>query len=360
MDFKKFSAGLKSYGKSDPKLIEHEKGLTNVNFDDDEFWSAWNDQNSENYEKLNTFIIILAICHSLIVEKKDGVLIYNANSPDELALTNAARYFGYVFEDRDEDGNIVIYNKIKDTRMVYELLNIIEFTSARKRMTIIVRDPNSKILCITKGADSHIINRLYAGQDELIGVTNDFISDYAREGLRTLMLAQKEVNPEFYNEWNIKYAKAMLSQTHREEEMDKCSEEIEIDFELIGSTAIEDKLQDEVGDTISFIRAAGVKLWVLTGDKIETAINIGFSCKLLDHEMEILIIDKDHTKDIYIQIKGHLSTQAKIGNSRETSVVVGGEQLMKITKPGNESILEQFVSLSMKSTVVLGCRVSPK
>lgn len=242
MDFKKFSAGLKSYGKSDPKLIEHEKGLTNVNFDDDEFWSAWNDQNSENYEKLNTFIIILAICHSLIVEKKDGVLIYNANSPDELALTNAARYFGYVFEDRDEDGNIVIYNKIKDTRMVYELLNIIEFTSARKRMTIIVRDPNSKILCITKGADSHIINRLYAGQDELIGVTNDFISDYAREGLRTLMLAQKEVNPEFYKEWNIKYAKAMLSQTHREEEMDKCSEEIEIDFELIGSTAIEDKL----------------------------------------------------------------------------------------------------------------------
>lgn len=142
MDFKKFSAGFYSYGKSDPKEIEHEPGVTNVNFDDDEFWEAWKDKKSENYENLNTFIIILAVCHTLIVEKKDGVIIYNANSPDELALTNAARYFGYVFEDRDENGNIVIHNTNNDTKIVYELLNIIEFTSARKRMTIIVRDPN--------------------------------------------------------------------------------------------------------------------------------------------------------------------------------------------------------------------------
>ena len=101
-------------------------------------------------------------------------------------------------------------------------------------------------------------------------------------------------------------------------------------------------------------------MWVLTGDKIETAINIGFSCKLLDHEMEILILDKERTKDIYKQIIEHLKMQAKIGYSRETSVVVGGEQLMKITKPGNESILREFMKLSMASSVVLGCRVSPK
>ena len=189
MDFKKFSAGLYSYGTSDPRKIKHEPGVTNVNFDDETFWEAWRDQSHENYETLEKFIVILAVCHSLIVEKKDGVIIYNANSPDELALTNAARYFGYVFEDRDENGNIVIHNTITDTKIVYELLNIIEFTSARKRMTIIVKDPNNKILCITKGADSHIVGRLEPGQDALIDKTNEFISKYAEEGLRTLILA---------------------------------------------------------------------------------------------------------------------------------------------------------------------------
>lgn len=210
MDFKKFSAGFYSYGKSDPKQIKHAAGITNVNFDDDDFWKAWNDKTSDNHETLETFIVILAVCHTLIVEKKDGVTVYNANSPDELALTNAARYFGYVFDDRDEDGNIVIHNTITDTRVVYELLNIIEFTSARKRMTIVVRDPTKKILCITKGADSHIINRLEPGQDALINKTNEFISQYAEEGLRTLILAQKEVDPEFYKAWNMKFLKAML------------------------------------------------------------------------------------------------------------------------------------------------------
>ena len=73
--------------------------------------------------------------------------------------------------------------------------------------------------------------------------------------------------------------------------MNKVAEEIEIDFDLIGTTAIEDKLQDEVGDTLEFIKAAGIKVWVLTGDKVETAINIGFSCKLLNPEMETFIID---------------------------------------------------------------------
>lgn len=85
----------------------------------------------------------------------------------------------------------------------------------------------------------------------------------------------------------------------RQKKMDEVSEMIEKDFELIGSTAIEDKLQDEVENVISHIREAGIKLWVLTGDKIETAINIGYACQLLDQEMEIFIIDKFNIKDIY-------------------------------------------------------------
>ena len=85
----------------------------------------------------------------------------------------------------------------------------------------------------------------------------------------------------------------------REDKMDECSEEIEQGLELIGATAIEDKLQDEVGDVIEHIREAGVKVWVLTGDKIETAINIGYSCRLIDEEMELFIIDKISTNEIF-------------------------------------------------------------
>jgi P-type E1-E2 ATPase len=86
--------------------------------------------------------------------------------------------------------------------------------------------------------------------------------------------------------------------TNREEEVDKVANEIETGFELVGSTAIEDKLQDEVAETIEFMKRAGIKLWVLTGDKIETAINIGISCKLLTEQMEVFIVDKRATADI--------------------------------------------------------------
>jgi len=84
---------------------------------------------------------ILAICHTIIVDEKNGTLVYNASSPDELALTNAARHFGLKFNDRDEDGNMLLYNRFTDQVERFELLNVIEFTSTRKRMTVIVRSP---------------------------------------------------------------------------------------------------------------------------------------------------------------------------------------------------------------------------
>ena len=245
---------------------------------------------------------ILAICHTIIVDNKNGTLIYNASSPDELALTNAARHFGLKFMDRDEDGNMLIHNKFTNQVEKFELLNVIEFTSARKRMTVIVRGPDGKIIVMTKGADSIIIPRLSAGQEKLIDQTQEFLTGYANDGLRTLILAQKVVEEEEYAEWSKKYQKAICEVNDREKYINEAAELIENGLTLVGSTAIEDKLQDDVGEVISYIRSAKIKLWVLTGDKIETAINIGFSCKLLDDEMEIFIIDQESTKGIYHQI----------------------------------------------------------
>lgn len=130
---------------------------------------------------------------------------------------------------------------------------------------------------------------------------------------------------------------------------------------LVGSTAIEDKLQDEVPEVIKDIKAAGIKLWVLTGDKIETAINIGFSSQLLDNEMEIFIIDKASTKQIYKQIQEFLKISKQVGFSRDIAVVIGGEQLTKILSPtANQKLVSEFVALTDLSVVVLACRVSPK
>ena len=135
-----------------------------------------------------------------------------------------------------------------------------------------------------KGADSIITPRLKPNQ-KILEQTLQYLDQYAKEGLRTLLLAQKEISEEFYQQWNEEFQEALVSQQNREENINKVAEQIENNFELIGSTAIEDKLQDEVGETISFMKKSGIKVWVLTGDKIETAINIGISCELLTQEM---------------------------------------------------------------------------
>lgn len=158
---------------------------------------------------------------------------------------------------------------------------MIEFNSTRKRMTVIVRNPEGKIVVMCKGADS-IILPLLREDAENVDSTIKLLEMYSREGLRTLLIAQKEISEAEYAKWSYKYSQALIATFGREEKVAEVSEEIEHDFYLIGSTAIEDKLQDEVADTIEFMKKAGIKVWVLTGDKIETAINIGISCKLLN------------------------------------------------------------------------------
>ena len=170
-----------------------------MNFLDESFWEEWNDRSSENYKYLQEFVHILAVCHTVVPKvSRDGTMSYNASSPDELALTNAARYFGIEFVERDSTNNIILIDKSRDEKISYELLNVIEFTSSRKRMSVIVRSPDDRILCITKGADSVIFPRLQSGQDELIGRTGQHLEQYAKQGLRTLLLAKREIDSQFY------------------------------------------------------------------------------------------------------------------------------------------------------------------
>ena len=156
-------------------------------------------------------------------------------------------------------------------------------------MTVVVRDMKTKqIKALCKGADSiilELVDRRKMENIELEKITNEFLEEYATEGLRTLLIAEKNLTEQEYQEWNNKYQSACMAIKGRDELIDKVALDLEHSFDIVGSTAIEDKLQDEVDTTIASLKEAGIKVWVLTGDKIETAINIGYSCKLLSNEM---------------------------------------------------------------------------
>ena len=122
-----------------------------------------------------------------------------------------------------------------------------------------------------------------------------------------------------------------MSVIGREEKVDKVAVELEKNFTLIGSTAIEDKLQDGVGDTIQFMKDAGIKVWVLTGDKVETAINIGYSCKLLNNDMNQFIINGETPRQVFEQIINARKEQAVNQFIQEAAVIVSGDALLKIS-----------------------------
>lgn len=169
MDFKRFTAGAICYGKNDPKQLQYPPGITNVNFEDDAAFQDLENVANPNHNAIWRLREALGLCHTCIVEKKvdektqKEYIVYNASSPDELALVNGARHLGFEFTERDEDSNMIIKLAKTGESLSYTLLHVIEFDSARKRMTVVVRTPDKQILVICKGADSIIEKRLAVG-----------------------------------------------------------------------------------------------------------------------------------------------------------------------------------------------------
>ncbi|GAB0200532.1 phospholipid-transporting ATPase IK [Grus japonensis] len=242
--------------------------------------AAWRD----NDPVLREFLRLLALCHTVMVEEKGDQLVYQAASPDEEALVLAARNLGYVFLARTQDTITISELGMKRT---YKVLAMLDFNSDRKRMSVLVRDPQGTIRLYTKGADTVILERLQGrGPNETF--TEMALDCFAEETLRTLCLASKEVSEVEYSTWSRRHCEASILLQDRARELDKLYEEMEQNLQLLGATAIEDKLQDGVPETIQLLKLGNIKVWVLTGDKQETAMNIGYACKLLTDDMEIL------------------------------------------------------------------------
>ncbi|ORY78333.1 phospholipid-translocating P-type ATPase [Neocallimastix californiae] len=313
------------------------------------------ERNNDQSERIKQFFTHIAICHTVLSPKsKDpSNFVYGAESPDELSLVSTAKDLGFIFTGRDTNQ---IYLNIQGEEMVYQILNIIEFNSTRKRMSIIVKDTrNDDIILFCKGADNIIYERLME-KDDISKVTLNHLEDFANEGLRTLCIAYRNISQEEYHIWNEQYIEASKAMTDREEKMSKVAEIIEKDFTLIGATAIEDRLQDGVPDCIDTLLAAGIKVWVLTGDKFETAVNIGYACNLLKKNMRLLMIrSSDNPKEIEEQL---LTAMNQILKEGSFGMIIEGLALRSTFD--NEKYKSIFLNIGIKCDAVICCRVAPK
>ncbi|KAH7429659.1 hypothetical protein KP509_09G060500 [Ceratopteris richardii] len=309
---------------------------------------------SELLEKniAHEFFLVLAICNTVVPIKVDEetpdardssssekpiVIEYQAESPDEQALVTAAAFYGYILLERSTRHVLI---EVQGVVQRYDLLGIHEFDSVRKRMSVVIRFPDRSIKVLLKGADTAVLDlvtkyTVFAATSaaerrsaSVLSSTISHIEDYAKAGLRTLVLASKQLSEADYYDWESRVAQSNTALgSNRVILLRKVAESLERDLDLLGATAVEDKLQDGVPETIAALREAGMKVWVLTGDKQETAISIGFACNLLTHDMEQIIINastasgcRDEISRAMAHIQKHkdLSTQVCNGKLLES------------------------------------------
>ena len=246
-----------------------------------------NKDNSFNY--INDFWTALALTNECIVKyDSKGEIKYMSTSPDDLELVKTAAQQGYKLVDTSIDTKTI---RIAGKDYSYEILKVLGFSSERKRMSIIIKY-NDEIKLYTKGADCEISKRLSKKslENENFEIISKGLIDFSKKGLRTLMVAFRKINNDDYNFWVSRLHEDELNIQNKQKLIDRLYDIIENNLTLIGGTVVEDKLQDNVPETIRELRAAGIKIWVLTGDKLDTAENIGYSCNLLSKEQKLFTL----------------------------------------------------------------------
>lgn len=320
----------------------------------DELSEAFKDDPERQLFK-HIFLQVLSLCHAVVPEKNPNTneFLYRTPSPDENALMDAAVINHYILIGRTTNTLTITQN---GQEVTYELLAVLDFTSDRKRMSVLIRDADGSVHLLCKGADNVIFDRLAEGDDEVKAHTKDLLIEYSKQGLRTLVCAHRRISNNAYKKWNRKFQKAITSVVNREEKLDRVYERLETELELVGCTAIEDRLQDEVPETIDYLLKAGIQVWVLTGDKQETAINIGYSCKLLSPEQQLVIINNISNKEAAISAIDNAIQQYKGSPKESLALVVDGNSLHHCLK---RAVRGKLMELSVMCFSVLCCRTSP-
>ncbi|KAL8139534.1 hypothetical protein V2J09_005555 [Rumex salicifolius] len=339
--------------------------------------------NEPRSDVIQKFLQLLAVCHTVIpeVDEMTGKVSYEAESPDEASFVVAAREFGFEFFKRTQ--NTVSLHEFdprsgSKVERTYKILNVLEFNSTRKRMSVIIETEEGEILLLTKGADSVMFPRLSKYGTGFEEKTREHVYQYADAGLRTLILASRVLSRDEYTKFNDEFSEARTAiSADRDAMIDQVIETIEKDLILLGATAVEDKLQPGVPECIDKLAQAGIKLWVLTGDKMETAINIGFACSLLRQGMtqiminvetpEVVALEKEGNKDeifkaskevVLDQIKqGKSLLKASGSESSAFALIIDGKSLAYALE---DDVKNLFLELALFCASVICCRSSPK
>jgi phospholipid-translocating ATPase len=251
----------------------------------------------------------------LLQDSRNLKVTYQASSPDEIALVSWTENAGLMLLKRDL--NTIVLRAPENTLLEYEILQVFPFTSETKRMGIIVRDKQTEeIVFFLKGADT-VMQSIVQYNDWL----HEECSNMAREGLRTLVVAKKFLSPEQYMDFEQRLNKAKLSMQDRNQKILNVIESLEKDLELLCLTGVEDKLQQNVRTTLETLRNAGIKIWMLTGDKLETATCIAKSSKLVSRDQDVYTFKKVENRD---------DARNEMNNFRrkvDTALVILGESL---------------------------------
>ncbi|XP_070539119.1 phospholipid-transporting ATPase IF-like isoform X5 [Ptychodera flava] len=320
----------------------------------------------EDQVKMQEFLTALALCHVVHVHqpKKNGavtevdgpvdnssppVLEYQASSPDEKALVEAASRNGVIFTGGTQEYMDLLVDGKQER---YQLQHVLEFDSDRKRMSVIVKTPDGRNLMICKGAETAILDNCKSGNK------NDAIEHltyYAMDGLRTLCISQRYLTDEEYDEFDARLHDARTALNNREEKLADAFEYVEKDLHLLGATGVEDRLQEGVSETIEKMRQAGIKVWILTGDKQETAVNISKSCGHIQHGMSEMYLVKQESSEQCLDTLNDLKMKITEDTVPKHALCVDGMSLSFALNHHSEL----FRMICEACVAVLCCRMTP-
>eukprot|EP01012_Entosiphon_sulcatum_P006218 TRINITY_DN1291_c0_g1_i1.p1 TRINITY_DN1291_c0_g1~~TRINITY_DN1291_c0_g1_i1.p1 ORF type:complete len:1838 (+),score=333.22 TRINITY_DN1291_c0_g1_i1:867-6380(+) len=364
MQFVMFSAGGIKYGDSPsdspifglhPKVISSrgysivgiESRFSDRRIND----AAW--QTEPSHREIEDLFLAMVLCNAVIPEHDESSVSYSSESPDEEALVIGAGSLDFVMKERTSDSITI---EVAGKEDVWQLLNVLPFDSQRKRMSVVCRSSAGRLVLFTKGADSVIIPRLRPGQQHTTQ-TIAHLTEFGEDGLRTLLFGKLELDRDTYSAWDERYRRALRSVGDRAEQIAALAEDIERGLDLVGATAIEDRLQEDVPKTITALRAAGIKIWVLTGDKQETAMNIGYASSILDHGMTVMTLDAPDRTTIEANLAEFEKTIARQKDALEHALIVDGGSLGVVL--AHQSVSAKFSAVSSECKTVICCRVTP-
>lgn len=335
------------------------------------------------FNKIDIFWICVGLCHTTKCDTNNS---YKSVSPDEIALVSAAAKVGYKYKSNQYG----IYRlETPEGPLQYSIVATNEYSSERKRMSIVVKFYESHHrppMLICKGADSVMIPLLDSlSNSESV---NEAVTQMAKEGLRTLVYGCKYLTVDELKEFNHRHQDAMHSMADNKTSLEKLAEDFEKDLTLVGVSGVEDKVIEGVPETVDMLKEAGIKFWLMTGDKKETVENVAYASNIIEQDTEMVYLEDSDTEEIIKKLLIHLiyflypqsaayegsenppsilklensleklqNTEEIAGFIKKFSIVTCGVSISKVFE--NQSALKYFTLLSTFAYSVICCRIVP-